>query len=233
MIIAHRGARGLELENSLASLQAALAFDVDAIEFDVHLTKDGQLVVMHDATTRRTATDNVRISDVTLDELRKLRLKNNQQIPTLDEALGLMENRHVFIDIKGKGCADPLVELIKNHPLVTASYESYRPSELARIRELLPDAMTYPYFLKAHYLIARPYKMVRIAKEIDATGISIDKLYLLNPLTYYLARRNKFETLVYSVGSKGLTRMFRRCYPALNVITSRPDAINHQSFPSD
>src|SRR5690242_16888628 len=139
-IIAHRGARGLELENSLASLQAALTFDVDAIEFDVHLTKDGQLVVMHDATTRRTANENIRISDVTLDELRRLRLKNDQQIPTLAEALQLMDNRHVFIDIKGKGCADPIVELLKNYPLVTASFESYRPSELARIRKLLPEA---------------------------------------------------------------------------------------------
>ena len=120
-IIAHRGVRGLELENSLASLEAALQYDVDAIEFDVHLTGDGQLVVMHDTTTRRTAGGNVRIRDVSLADLRKIQLKNGQQIPTLSEALSLMDGRHVYIDIKAEGCADPLVDMLKK-------YRKYQPA---------------------------------------------------------------------------------------------------------
>lgn len=232
-IIAHRGARGLELENSLASLQTALDFDVDAIEFDIHRTKDNELVVMHDTTTRRTARQNVRIRDVTLAELQQIQLKNDQQIPTLSEALQQTKGKEVFIDIKGADCAEPLVKLLGNFPDATVTFESFRPEELQRIRELLPNASTYIYFLKSKNLIVRPFHMVHIAKSINATGISIDKLYLLNPLSYYLARRNGLGALAYSVSSIMTTRLLLWLYPALDIITGRPELINHKTFPED
>src|SRR5689334_25434220 len=71
-IVAHRGASFDAPENTVAAIELAWKQSADASEFDVYLTKDGKLVVIHDATTKRTANADVRVADSTLAELRKL-----------------------------------------------------------------------------------------------------------------------------------------------------------------
>lgn len=220
-IIAHRGDRGVALENSLASIQAGLALDIDAVELDVHLTSDGELVVMHDATTARVATTDVRIADITLAELQKLQLKNGQQISTLQEVLTIAAGKAIYIDIKDQGTAAALVAITRRYPAVEVAFVSRLPAELKAIRELLPGAPTYMYFLKAEYPIPRPIHMVRAAQSVQATGIGVDKL-ILNPLTYYLALRAGLQMYTYSIGSLWFARLLHRLYPSLDLCTSKP-----------
>lgn len=68
-IVAHRGVSAEAPENTLASIELAWALEVDAVEVDVHLSKDGRLVVIHEATLQRTAGRDERVGDLTAAEL--------------------------------------------------------------------------------------------------------------------------------------------------------------------
>lgn len=73
-IIGHRGAAGLELENTATSIKRALALNVPTIEIDLRLTKDEKLVVCHDSDLARVANDPRKIRKLTLNQLKKFRL---------------------------------------------------------------------------------------------------------------------------------------------------------------
>ena len=100
--IAHRGASAYEPENTLSSFKKALELKADGVEFDVHVCKSGELIVIHDFTVDRTTNGTGAISDLTLAELKKLRINASIEIPTLDEVLALFDKRH-FINIELKG----------------------------------------------------------------------------------------------------------------------------------
>ncbi|HUS26419.1 MAG TPA: glycerophosphodiester phosphodiesterase family protein [Nevskiaceae bacterium] len=220
-IIAHRGDRGLQLENSTAAIRAATKLPVYAIEFDVHRTRDNHIVVMHDDTTGRVATQDVRIQDATLAQLRKLQLKNGQQIPTLDEALAIVDRRRIFIDIKDTGSAEKIVQVLHTHPQAQASFVSRLPGELHTIRTLLPDAAIYLYTLKAQgprQWIAQVFT----ARRLQATGVGVDKL-LINPVSYLLARYYKLQVYIYPVNTRRLARLYHILYPHADFVTGNPE----------
>ncbi|MBP85894.1 MAG: hypothetical protein CMJ64_04120 [Planctomycetaceae bacterium] len=108
-ICAHRGASETHPENTLAALREAVRLGAQMIEFDVALTEDGRLVLMHDDTIDRTTNGKGAVSDWTLAELKKLaagswKHKNfkDERIPTLDEALAIMpENIWLNVHLKG------------------------------------------------------------------------------------------------------------------------------------
>lgn len=227
-IIGHRGARGTELENSLASIQKALEFDLDAIEFDIHRTSDDVLVVMHDATTKRTANQDVRIADVSFAELQRIRLQNGQAIPTLEEVLQIAGSRGLYIDIKDPGTAPLLAELLAKYPNLDVSVVSRLPGELQTIRSLRPDTPTYMYFLKAENPVLRPIYMVRAAQKAQTIGLGLDKL-IINPLTYWLAGRKGLQIYCYPLKSLWGARLYHRLYPRIDIMTSHPEMVNRRT----
>lgn len=100
MVVAHRGVWTYAPENSLKAIQRCIDVGVDVVEIDVQKTKDGQLVLMHDKTLDRTTNGTGKVSDHTLAEIKKLRLKSNcginwkqQEVPTLEEAMLLAKNK--------------------------------------------------------------------------------------------------------------------------------------------
>lgn len=95
LVIAHRGASGREVENSLAAFRAARDLGADAVELDVHATVDGAIVVHHDPVV-----DGIHIPWATLPEVRARRLSNGEPVPTLDEALAVIHPRMAFVEVK-------------------------------------------------------------------------------------------------------------------------------------
>ena len=86
-IYAHRGASGEYPENTLLSFRKAIEAGVDGIECDIHLTKDEELVVIHDEEVKRTFKGEGFVNDYTLDELRALTLAERyQQFPLYDRS---------------------------------------------------------------------------------------------------------------------------------------------------
>lgn len=118
LIIAHRGASHDAPENTIAAFKLAWEQEADGIEGDFHLTKDGQIVCIHDSTTKRTAGNNLKIASSTLEELRPLdvgawkhRKWKGERIATLGEVLAIVpEGKAIFIEIK---CGPEIVPELK------------------------------------------------------------------------------------------------------------------------
>lgn len=108
-ICAHRGASNSHPENTLSAFREAIMLGAQMIEFDVALTKDKQLVLMHDATIDRTTNGSGLVAELTLEELKKLdagewkdKKFKGERIPTLEEALAMMpENIWLNVHLKG------------------------------------------------------------------------------------------------------------------------------------
>ena len=96
-VIAHRGASGYEYENSRAAFRRAIMLDADGVELDIHATRDGGIVVHHDADIPGVGP----ISQLTLGETRQLRIPNGETVPTLTEILDLVGDRDVWVEVKG------------------------------------------------------------------------------------------------------------------------------------
>lgn len=101
-IVAHRGSASDRPENALSSFVTAAGTGAEQIELDVHMTADGQLVVMHDAMLEQTSLGHGAISSHTLAELKQIRLRGmDETIPTLGEVLDAVGSRiHTRIEIK-------------------------------------------------------------------------------------------------------------------------------------
>jgi glycerophosphoryl diester phosphodiesterase len=95
-VIAHRGASGYEYENSRAAFRRALMLDADGVELDVHATRDGTIVVHHDAELPGVGP----IAQLTTDEARQVRIRNGETLPLLQEVLELVGDHDVWIEVK-------------------------------------------------------------------------------------------------------------------------------------
>lgn len=95
-ILAHRGASGFLLENSLAAFRDARRRGADGIELDIHATRDGSLVVHHDPVIPGLGG----IAQAVAGSLRNLRLANGEPVPTLPEALAAIGDAEVWIEVK-------------------------------------------------------------------------------------------------------------------------------------
>src|SRR5687767_7844700 len=94
-IVGHRGAAGLAPENTLASFRRAWELGADIVELDVHLTTDGQVIALHDATLDRTTSGTGPVAVLTLAEVQSLDAGSQfapefagERVPTLAEVLG-------------------------------------------------------------------------------------------------------------------------------------------------
>jgi glycerophosphoryl diester phosphodiesterase len=106
--IGHRGAKGHVNENTLVSFAKALELNVDAIELDVHLSKDGEVVVIHDETIDRTTNKTGFVSEFTASDLKPL------GIPTLREVIQLVDNKCIInIEIKEAAATEKVIEIIE------------------------------------------------------------------------------------------------------------------------
>lgn len=224
-IIGHRGAAGLALENSQDSLLAALGHEIDAIEFDVRCTKDGKLVVMHDKHTARIAKQKVLVSQKTLAELQDIKLNNGQHIPSLEEVFDLIgANKPMVIDIKDNGSADELLRVVSEHPDAVVSFTSLKYGELHKLHQARPDLPIYVRDL------LNPFEIVHTAVRMHAEGISLN-MWLMNPLTYWLAKRRSLEIRIYTVNSRQLVRFFQKLYPGIVIYTNHPQRFVRQLPP--
>jgi glycerophosphoryl diester phosphodiesterase len=122
-IIAHRGASYDAPENTMAAIELAWKQHADAVEIDVQFSRDGHLVVIHDANTRKTAGVRRNVSDQTLAQLKTLdvgRWKNDtwigETIPSLAEVMEVVpEGKRLFVEIKcGAECLPQFVEAFRS-----------------------------------------------------------------------------------------------------------------------
>ncbi len=172
-VVGHRGAMGYCPENTLASFERGLELGSDWIELDVHLSRDGEVVVIHDETLDRTTNGHGYIKDHTLAELRTLDAGDGQQIPTLNEVLAWASARNVTLDIEIKnaplyydGIEASVVQLLAAHNMTDQVVViSFDHPAVARVKALEPDIMTGVLYA------ARPVDCVGLARQAQADAV--------------------------------------------------------------
>jgi glycerophosphoryl diester phosphodiesterase len=143
LIIGHRGARNLWPENSLEGFKRTRDLGVDAVEFDVHLTRDGELVVIHDPSLERTTTGTGPVADRTARELAAMSVPSLEAV--LDVYAGTPTELHVEIktDALGRayeGLEKRLLDVIGRRKLERqAIVTSFVPAILETVRRLSPQ----------------------------------------------------------------------------------------------
>jgi glycerophosphoryl diester phosphodiesterase len=116
LIMGHRGAAALEPENTIRSIGRAMEIGVDAVEIDVHLSKDDEMVVIHDATLDRTTNGKGLVKSRTLEELKTLDAGKGEKIPTLQEVMDFVGHKvRLVIELKEAGAENKVVDVIKKN----------------------------------------------------------------------------------------------------------------------
>ena len=139
LVIAHRGASSIELENSLAAFRAARDQGADAVELDVHATLDGELIVHHDPSVMGLPIAQARARD-----LAARPLLNGEPIPTLAQALDVLGQLKVFVEVKvlDPRWDDRLLETLDRGPnpfgYAVHSFASHVVRRLGQKRPALP-----------------------------------------------------------------------------------------------
>ena len=150
LVSAHRGGPypGFP-ENAIETFQNVIKHTPSIIEFDVAISKDSVLVLMHDNTLERTTTGSGKVIDLTFEEIRKLKLVDNEgnetgfQVPTLEEALAWGKGKALFtVDVKREVPFEMVVDAIKKHKAEPyAAVITYSVDAAKKIHRLHPDLM--------------------------------------------------------------------------------------------
>lgn len=221
MKVGHRGARNLATENTLAAIEAGYRY-ADAVEIDLRLTKDGQLILHHDATLERIYGMNMRIADHTLTELQAFTFSHDHPIASIDEALEIIGSRPVFLELKDEGSADILARKLADFPACRpAGVISYKKSELHIFNQHKHQHPTYFIPNKRNFLFS-----VAIAKRINASGIVPHMGYLLSPPHFFWARKKQLQIMIYPVNSDRTAKLLRYFIPTVYLESDNPDRIS-------
>lgn len=133
---------GVEPENTLRSFVAAQAAGLDLIELDLHLSKDGALVVMHDAEVDRTTDGTGPIAEKTLAELRTLDAGRGERVPVFEEVLDTVK-APLQAEIKDVAAARALAEVMHRRDLTSrVEVSSFHDEAIAEIARLVPGVRT-------------------------------------------------------------------------------------------
>ena len=226
LIIGHRGACGYAPENTLSSFQKALDMGVDMIELDVFVCLTDELVVIHDEDVDRTTNGHGKVVDMNFQQLRRLIVDGDEQIPTLDEVIQLV-NRQVPINIelKGPGTAVPVTKLINSYlqqgwKSTDFFVSSFDHAQVLEFKQLCPSVTTgvlfwnsWKNFLCEYFSGFMPdkvlqflcgndeRKMVQIALQHKADFIGLDVASVTKQMVD-CSHRSGFPVWVYTVNDK-------------------------------
>lgn len=247
-IVAHRGASHDAPENTLAAVRLAWAQHADAIEVDVHLTRDGRLAVIHDPDTRRTGGVDAVVARATLAELGQLDVGRwkaprfaGERIPALEDVFALVpDGKRVLVEIKGGPEAIPALERC----VAIARREQpvpLRAEQIAIITFDLSAAKAAKRALPAHEVCwlaeagaeaPRPTlaEVASVAREAGLDGIDVDAAWPLTKDLVQQIRREGFKLYVWTVDDAPLgQRLMAAGVDALT--TNRPGWIRAQITP--
>jgi glycerophosphoryl diester phosphodiesterase len=221
LVIGHRGAAGLEPENTLRSFARAIELGVDAIELDAYLVDD-RIVVIHDDTLERTTNGKGRLSAHSLEQLRTLDAGKGERIPLLEEVLDLVAHRvAVNVELKGRGTARPVARIAAQYPGTQVLVSSFDHRELATFRATTRSTPVAPLFDRDHP------RLFEIAADLEAWSINVSRR-MVTPALIASARAHGLNTLVYTVNDASEAARLEQA-GAKGLFTDFPDRIRATS----
>lgn len=173
LITSHATCKGHAPENTLAGVRAALAYQADAMEIDVRLTRDGSPVLLHDATVDRTTNGKGAIEAFSLRQARQLDAGGGERIPTLREVLDEVAGRMlVVLEIKPSDIEEPVLQVVRRaRALDWCAVHSFLPNVVERVRTLEPR-------LPCSLLVGGQYvadwgQLFSFALSLNAQGVAV------------------------------------------------------------
>lgn len=234
MIIAHRGSSAESPENTLSAFRLAIAQGADGIEGDFHLTKDKQIVCIHDSNTARVANTKLVVKKSTLAELKKLDVGcwfdssfKDEKIPTLDEILAILPSEtKLFLEIKSDLEIVPyLLKKIQQNKinldqLVIISFNS---NTLKSIKQQMPELKTLLLLsLKTFDSVKlSKFSAQRLLKKLDdigANGLSTSVSNFLTKSYIYQFTSRGYEYHLWTIDNKKIAEQFMKV--GVNSITT-------------
>lgn len=174
LVIAHRGASAYRAENTLAAYELAIEQDADMIEIDLHTTRDGAIVIAHDAELERIGGEG-EIGDATLEQVRALDAGRGQKVPTLGEVLDGFGSRIPFnLELKCEergpypGLEAATLDAVRSRGLLEQTlFSCFDDRVLRTLRELEPEAR-----LAVLVSPRAPDRMLARAAEVGAEAVN-------------------------------------------------------------
>lgn len=217
-VFAHRGYSAKAPENTMAAFELALAAGADGIELDVHLTKDGEIVVIHDDTLERTTNGTGRVDALTLAELKEFDAGSwfapefaGQSIPTLVEVLDLIKNKDILLNVEVKTgigfeqINEKLVALIDKYDfwdnIIVSSFNHYALAHLVGLKPGVRTAILYSAALVNPWVYA---------KSIGATVLHPNHRTLM-PEIVTAARQNGMMVNAWTVDAEKDIEWMKAC----------------------
>jgi glycerophosphoryl diester phosphodiesterase len=239
-IVAHRGASHDAPENTLAAHTLAWAQGADLVETDVHLTRDGELIVCHDTTTQRTTGQPGVIVQLTLAELRALDAGTwkdprfrGERLPTLDEQLTrIPAGKRMLVELKvGPEVVPALARSLARCGATPATVTliSFNAATLREIRRVLPAFRTL--YLMGYKAPApsdpkakappRIEDVIAEARAAGFTGLDLQHTWPLTPADVARIRAANLELHVWTVDDLEVARRWIG-FGVASVTTNRP-----------
>lgn len=205
--IAHRGASGYAPENSLEAFKRALELNASIVEFDVHSTRDDEIVVMHDKDIMRTTDGRGLIKEFSLKEIKKFTLSNGEPIPTSREVFHVLKGKCICkIHIKSKFIEDKIIEMVKENNMENSVIITSRIlSVLRNIKKNHPRIKVEALFNKRFFANGVINKTKKAAADIVAPHYSITTRKLVEE-----AHKNGLEVHVWTVNNRRMIERLKR-----------------------
>lgn len=247
-VVAHRGASFDAPENTLAAERLAWQQGADAVETDIHLSKDGRIIVCHDKTAKRTAGRDAAIASLTFDELRGLDVGSwkdpkfaGEKMPTLDEQIALIPaGKRMLVEIKvGPEIVPELQRCLqrtgaseKNITVISFNYAALQAvrQALPRLRTLylvgfkLPDEKAKDPKAKKQPTLDEIIAQARAAK---LTGLDLQHTWPLTPADVGKIKAAGLELHVWTVDEVVVAQHWMELGVA-SITTNRPGWLREQ-----
>ena len=217
LLISHRGESMDYPENTMAAYRAAVERGADGLELDIYLTKDNEIICLHDSTALRTGGLDVRPRDATLAELKALDVGAwkgpqfaGERIPTLAEALTLArDNFDIHVEIKtGAEIVPYLVQVIAAEPKATPGrvvFTGFSEAVIKAVRQQLPAYRTY--WFTGTSAGTTPEPLIAKARACDAFGVAPGDLpAVIKPAFIKAIKDAGFSVNVWTVNSEPRVR---------------------------
>ena len=198
LLVAHRGFSKLAPENTLAAFRKALELGIDACECDVHVSRDHEVVVIHDATVDRTTNGTGRVADFRLSQLQELDAGSwkgleyaGEPLPTLRELLLLVQDKcRLLIEVKEAAALDPTLELLRIHDFFEQAMLISFDFDVCRIvRSRAPQVAVKWLWVPQQFEPDEQNAMVRKALAGGITGLGLCASGLNSELIRYAHER--------------------------------------------
>ncbi|MFX0058839.1 MAG: glycerophosphodiester phosphodiesterase [Candidatus Heimdallarchaeota archaeon] len=210
LIIGHRGASSLAPENTLKAFRKSIELKADFIEFDVQITRDGELVITHDLDIERITGEKKNVKDMTLEELKIRDFGEGEKIPTLRELVKQTKGKICLnCEIIVEGIANEVIEILREYEVIkTTIVSSFKHNELLEFQKLEPK-LKLASLEPTNYLAEYEWK---IRKEMIEFCIT-HNLYAINPFYPIVdqqfvdfAHNNNVKVFPWTVDSKPTIR---------------------------